>query len=227
MNTYDQQETENSTGDHSNIPNVVIDEKTKLNENAATIVSSMCDPHDQSVSVIAETGVNELYDIEVNDLVRILDDEPQMVEYVGNLMDQYDFAEYIAPEIMPEYVYKEVAVENITNKINQQSANDAEIDALMSDMFNVPTENVVDNNQSATDDSELDIILNDVFNIPIELNEFNEFQHDVPIEINNLNETQCSQNDDPSMDLMIEDHEQDQTQITMTDIFPDLYWNLD
>lgn len=158
-----------------------------------------------TVNENSDVTVEDLYNLEVNDLVKMLDKEPQMVEYVGALMNQENFGHYIPPGITSELSHAEEAFLTISDELNQPSVSDTELDVILNDIFNAPTANVSENNeQLANDNNEPDVSLNNIYQALTSVNETEKIQHDEP----------TSNNEEKTLSVGF----------SMPNILPDLYW---
>lgn len=158
-----------------------------------------------TVNENSDVTVEDLYNLEVNDLVKMLDKEPQMVEYVGALMNQENFGHYIPPGITSESSHAEEAFLTISEELNQPSVSDTELDVILNDIFNAPTANVSENNeQLANDNNEPNVSLNNIYQALTSVNETEKIQHDEP----------TSNNEEKTLSVGF----------SMPNILPDLYW---
>lgn len=196
--------------------------------------------------------LDDLYNIEVDELVKMIDNEPKVVQYVGALMN--NFSEYIPDGILPDFNYQEVLVD--VDEEDQPSASDIEIDALLDDMFNTSNENIIGTDEH---DEELDALVNSLLDSPIE-NVVDPFAgvsdvilnscegtsivnvadnesaktvllkdvNNAPIEMGQFEEIQnmCVESPSRAESEHVEP-EQMQAELALSNIFPDFYWNID
>lgn len=160
----------------SNVEIENADVDTGLTDNVISFV-----PYENTLVIEANDKVNEnsdvtvedLYNLEVNDLVKMLDKEPEMIEYVGALMNQENFGEYISSELTSELSHAEVAFPTISDELNQPSVSDPELDVLLNDIFNASSVN----EQIANNNNETDASPKEIYQASISMNELEKIQH--------------------------------------------------